>query len=96
MSERAARGSLYGRWAARGDGKPNMLGAITIERDLPAGSKLWLRGSTRQAGGAYSGIEFISIEATLATRGPRKGRARPDVSDEPEGKFRCLEQGGCS
>ena len=41
MTERAARGSLTGRWSARA-GSPNIRGALTIEQDLPAGTKLWL------------------------------------------------------
>jgi hypothetical protein len=68
MSERAARGSLTGRWAPRA-GRPNLRGAITIEQDLPAGSKLWLAGWTRTAAGCE---EF---------GGPRK-RGRRRAEDE--------------
>jgi hypothetical protein len=91
-SARAGRGSLSGRWSPRGDRWPNLRGAITLERDLPAGSKLWLNGWTRQDG---AGGEFVSLSAEVAQGGQRKAgyRARRvrDVSNEPEGKFRSVE-----
>jgi hypothetical protein len=43
--------SLSGRWSPRADGEPNVTGAIVIEHDLQAGSKLWLSGWTRTAAG---------------------------------------------
>jgi hypothetical protein len=83
---RAARGSLSGRWAARADNLPNMRGAITLECDLRAGTKLWLAGWTRQAGGE---AEFVSLSADVAQGSPRKTRSRRRDDDfEPEGKFR--------
>jgi hypothetical protein len=89
---RAARGSLSGRWSPRTDGWPNLRGAITLERDLPAGSKLWLNGWTRQDG---AGGEFVSLSADVARGGPRRRgfrvRRSRDVSNEPEGKFRSIE-----
>jgi len=57
MSTRVARGSLSGRWSPRGDGAPNLTGAVTIERDLPKGTKLWLSAWTRAATGCD---EFLS------------------------------------
>jgi hypothetical protein len=40
MTDRAARGSLAGRWAPRSDRRPNLVGALTIEQALPAGARL--------------------------------------------------------
>jgi hypothetical protein len=45
-----------------------MRGALTIERDLPAGTKLWLVAWSNQVRGA----DFISISAEIAIGGPRK------------------------
>jgi hypothetical protein len=88
VSKRAGRGSLSGRWRLRDDGSPNLRGGITIERDLPAGSKLWLSGWTRSTGGP-DGSEFVSIEASMADGGPRRSRPRRAThDDEPEGRFR--------
>jgi len=39
VSARAARGSLAGSSSPRADNRPNMRGAITIERDLRAGTQ---------------------------------------------------------
>lgn len=89
MSERVARGSLTGRWAPHA-GSPNIRGSLTLEQDLPAGTKLWLAGWTRTAACCE---EFVSIVATVATGGPRKrGRRRRDAGAEaePEGKFRDM------
>ena len=41
---RVGRGSLTGRWRPRPGACPNIRGGITIERDLPANTKLWLNG----------------------------------------------------
>jgi hypothetical protein len=91
-SIRAARGSLTGRWTARADSLPNLRGAITLERDLPAGSKLWLSGWTRTIGGPY-GAEYLSISATVAEGRPRKPRRRRvEDADEPEGRFRDVRE----
>jgi hypothetical protein len=69
VSARAARGSLAGSSSPRADNRPNMRGAITIERDLRAGTKLWLSAWSKQAAGA----DFISISAEIAgSGGPRK------------------------
>ena len=85
---RSARGSLQGRWRPRNDGLPNLRGGITIERDLPAGSKLWLSGWTRTTGGP-DGAEFVSLEAAVADGGPRRSRPRRSSETyEPEGRFR--------
>jgi hypothetical protein len=65
MTERAARGSLNGRWQARL--RPNLQGVLTIEQALPAGRTLHLAGWTRRAGPG----EFISLSATVATRSAR-------------------------
>jgi len=76
MTERAARGSLSGRWQARTDGSPNIRGGLTLEQALPAGAKLWVSGWTKRLGGPYSGDEHVVIEARLAVRGPRFTRPR--------------------
>jgi hypothetical protein len=82
MTERAARGSLSGQWQSRSDGRPNVEGVLTIERDLPAGTVLHRTGWTRSAGAA----EFLSIAVTVATKAApwREPRAK---DDEPEGRY---------
>ena len=86
MTDRAGRGSLTGRWSPRGDGYPNLRGAITLDTDLKAGQKLWLSGWTRSAAGCD---EFVGLVANVANGGPRKrSEPRRDGDCEPEGKFR--------
>jgi hypothetical protein len=65
---RAARGSISGSSAPRADNRPNMRGALTVEQDLPAGTKLWLAARSKQ----ISGADYISISAEVAIGGPRK------------------------
>jgi hypothetical protein len=65
---RAARGSIAGSSAPRADNRPNMRGALTVEQDLPAGTKLWLAAWSKQ----ISGVDYISISAEIAIGGPRK------------------------
>ena len=88
MPERAGRGSLTGSWPARtADQRPNMRGTITIERALPAGSRLWVAGWTRTGPG---GIEFLSLSVELAGKGDGHRRRRSTTissKDEPEGRF---------
>jgi hypothetical protein len=67
---RAAIGSIAGSSSPRVDHGPNMRGAITIEQDLPAGTKLWLSAWSKQVAGA----DFISISAEIATTGGRRRR----------------------
>ncbi|MFZ0723773.1 MAG: hypothetical protein WBC94_20710 [Xanthobacteraceae bacterium] len=51
---RVGRGSLTGRWQPRLGACTNIRGGIMIERDLRAGTKLWLTGWTKTiAGGGY-------------------------------------------
>lgn len=87
---RAGRGSLSGAWGARLDGRPNLSGAITLERALPAGSKLWLHGWTRSAAGCE---EFVSLVVTVAVGGPRHRRPKragphTEHEREPVGRWR--------
>jgi hypothetical protein len=63
---RAAIGSIAGSSAARADRGPNMRGAITIEQDLPAGTKLWLSAWSKE-----NPAPWISISAEIATTGGR-------------------------
>jgi hypothetical protein len=58
-----------GRWQAHLDQTPNLRGAVTIERDLPAGTRLWLSGWTK----TVIGGEFGSFALEIAGKG---GRAR--------------------
>jgi hypothetical protein len=69
MAERAGRGSLTGSMPARADRLPNFRGAITIERDLPAGTMLCLAGWTKPV--CTDGPEFISLSVELANKGGR-------------------------
>jgi hypothetical protein len=61
MTERAGRGSLTGRWEPR-QGGPNIRGGITIERHLPAKTKLWLTGWTK----TIAGGQFVSVLVEVA------------------------------
>jgi hypothetical protein len=61
MTERAGIGSLSGRWEPRRRG-PNIRGGITIERGLPAGTKLWLTGWTR----TIVGGDVVSLVVEIA------------------------------
>jgi hypothetical protein len=65
---RTAIGSIAGSSAPRDDNRPNMRGVLTVEQDLPAGTKLWLVAWSMQIAGA----DFISISAEIAVGGPRK------------------------
>ncbi len=66
---RAAIGSIAGSSAPRADRRPNYRGALTIEQDLPAGTKLWLAAWSKET----AGIAWISISAEIAGNGgPRK------------------------
>jgi len=40
MAERVGRGSLTGRWEPRPGACPNIRGGITVERDVPANTRL--------------------------------------------------------
>jgi hypothetical protein len=72
---RAAIGSIAGSSAPRADNRPNMRGTLTIEQDLPAGSKLWLAAWSKEVAGA----DFISISGEVATGGgPRR---KPTVTE---------------
>jgi hypothetical protein len=66
MAERIGRGSLTGRWEPR-PGACNIRGSITIERDLPAKTKLWLTGWTK----AIAGGEFVSLLVEIAEENGR-------------------------
>ena len=69
MAERVGRGSLTGRWKPR-PGAPNIRGGITIERDLPVNTRLWLIGWTRKINGG----EFVSVLVEIAEEGGRPSR----------------------
>ena len=62
MAERVGRGSLTGRWEPRPGAHLNIRGGISIERDLPAGTKLWFTGWTK----AISGREVVSVLVEIA------------------------------
>ncbi|MGD0419407.1 MAG: hypothetical protein ABSA68_07500 [Xanthobacteraceae bacterium] len=70
MAERVGRGSLTGRWEPRPGGCPNIRGGVTIVRDLPAKSRLWLMGWTKTIGGG----EFVSLLVEIADKDGRPGR----------------------
>jgi hypothetical protein len=57
MVERVGRGSLTGRWELRPGARPNIRGGITLERDVPAKTRLWLTGWTKTIGGG----QFVSL-----------------------------------
>ncbi len=64
---RVGRGSLTGRWEARPGTCPNIRGGITIERDLRAGTKLWLTGRTKPIAGG----EYVSLLVEIADKDGR-------------------------
>jgi hypothetical protein len=70
MADRAGRGSLTGRWSARADQRPNLTGAITLERDLPAKTRLWLTGWTKTIAGGQAVVLLVEI----AEEGGRSSR----------------------
>ena len=67
---RVGRGSLTGRWEPRPGGRPNIRGGITIERDLPANTRLWLTGWTK----SIAGGELVSVLVEIAVEGGRRSR----------------------
>jgi hypothetical protein len=72
MAERIGRGTLTGRWEPRPGGRPNIRGGITIERDIPAKTRLWLTGWTKTiADGA-----LVSVLVEIADEG---GRPEPVI-----------------
>jgi hypothetical protein len=75
---RAGRGSLSGRWQACGDHAPNLRGSITIERDVPAGTRLWLTGWTRTA----AGVEFVFARGGDRRQGRPGGVCRANCEHE--------------
>ena len=70
MAERIGKGSLTGRWKPRPGACPNIRGGITIERDLQAGTNLWLAGWTK----TIAGGEFVSLVVEIADEGGRPNR----------------------
>ena len=68
---RAAIGSIAGSSAPRDNGAPNYRGALTIEQDLPAGTKLWLSAWTKE-----NPTPWISISAEVASTGGRSRKRR--------------------
>ena len=70
MGEGVGQGSLTGRWNPRPEGCPNIRGGITIERALPAKTKLWLTGWTK----TIAGGQFVSLVVEIADEGGRPNR----------------------
>jgi hypothetical protein len=70
MAKRIGRGSLTGRWKPGPGTCPNIRGGITIERDLPAKTKLWLTGWTK----TIAGGEIVSVLVEIAEEGGRPSR----------------------
>ena len=66
MAEYVGRGSLTGRWKPR-PGGPNIRGGITLERDVPANSTLWLTGWTK----TIAGGQFVSVLVEVAEENGR-------------------------
>jgi len=67
---RVGRGSLTRRWGPRPGGRPNIRDGITIERDLPASTRLWLTGWTK----TIAGGELVSVMVEIAVEGGRRSR----------------------
>ena len=64
---RVGRGSLTGRWEPRPGACPNIRGGITLERALPAETRLWLTGWTK----TIAGGQFVSLLVEIADEGGR-------------------------
>ena len=67
MAKRVGQGSLTGRWQPRPGARPNIRGGITIDRDLRAGTKLWLTGWTK----TIAGGEYVSLQVEIADKDGR-------------------------
>jgi hypothetical protein len=67
---RVGRGTLTGRWKPRPGSSPNIRGGITIERDLPANTRLWLTGWTK----TIPGGEVVSLLVEIANKAGRPRR----------------------
>ena len=65
---RAAIESISRSSTPHADNRPNMRGALMVEQDLKAGTRLWLAPWSKQ----ISGADFILISAEVAVGGPRK------------------------
>jgi hypothetical protein len=70
VAERAGKGSLTGRWKPRPGNCPNIRGGFTIERDLPANTRLWLTGWTK----TIPGGEVVSLLVEIANEAGRPRR----------------------
>jgi hypothetical protein len=70
MSARVGHGSLTGRWEPRLEACPNIRGGITIERDIPAKTRLWLTGWTK----SIAGGQFVSLLVEIADERGRPSR----------------------
>ena len=64
---RAGRGSLTGSWKPRPGSCPNIRGGITIERDVPANTRLWITGWTKKIAEG----EFVALLVEIAEEGGR-------------------------
>jgi hypothetical protein len=67
FATRVGRGSLTGRWKPRPGSCPNIRGGITIERDFPANTRLWLTGWTK----TIPGGQFVSLLVDIADKNGR-------------------------
>ena len=64
---RVGRGTLSGQWQPWPGACPNIRGGITIERDLPASTRLWLTGWTKMIAGG----EIVSLLVEIANKAGR-------------------------
>jgi hypothetical protein len=69
---RASVGSLSGSSVPGTDNGPDMGGAITIEQDLPTGTKLWLSAWWRET----AGVPWVSISGEIAGKGCHNRKQR--------------------
>jgi hypothetical protein len=70
MADRVGRGSLTERWEPRPGACANIRGGVTIERDLPAKTRLWLSGWTK----TIAGGQLVALLVELADEGGRPNR----------------------
>jgi hypothetical protein len=79
---RVGRGELRGTMERRRDNRPNFAGSIVLESDMPAGSRIWLSGWTKEILGSL----WVSLECRdAAGTGPRlrRGAVQGDAPSVP-------------
>ena len=97
---RVGRGSLTGRWEPRPRGRPNIRGGITIERDLPANTRLLLTGWTSRSPEAslcrswWRSWRRREAEPVIRSPTPAVERMRDRIAEAQRQRCACLSSSG--